>query len=170
MPILGLLLEIGSVFFILRWLKKNLDLGLNSLSLLIQSESELFQTMEDRLKYVQDHDQDLSKSIETESAIYEVSKELSKSTDETNILNAFKEKISGPFCCKCTCGCPTGYSFHPWTGLGIPSHPPGYPSKNKIRISPESFIPPSTRLPVLADGPCDATVSSFLDSGGQLSP
>src|SRR3989338_11528820 len=93
MPILGLLLEIGSVFFILRWLKKNLDLGLNSLSLLIQSESELFQTMEDRLKYVQDHDQDLSKSIETESAIYEVSKELSKSTDETNILNAFKEKI-----------------------------------------------------------------------------
>ena len=97
LTILGLLLEIGSVFFILRWLKKNLDLGLNSLSLLIQSENELFQTMEDRLKYVQDHNQDLSRSIETESAIYEVSKELSKSTDEVNILNAFKEKISGIF-------------------------------------------------------------------------
>ena len=97
MPILGLLLEAGSVFFILRWLKKHLFLGLGNLSLLIQAKNELFQTIEDRLKYIQDHNQALANSIETESAIYEVSKELSKSTDETSILNAFKEKISGIF-------------------------------------------------------------------------
>jgi diguanylate cyclase (GGDEF)-like protein len=97
MPILGLLLEIGSVFFILRWLKKHLFLGLANLSLLIQAKNELFQTIEGRLKYIQDHNQALANSIETESAIYEVSKELSKSTDETSILSAFKEKISGIF-------------------------------------------------------------------------
>ena len=97
MPILGLLPAALSAFFILRWLKKNLDLGLSNLSLLIQARNELFQTIENRLKYIQDHNQALANSIETESAIYEVSKELSKSTDEESILNAFKEKISGIF-------------------------------------------------------------------------
>ena len=97
MPILGLLLAALSAFFILRWLKKNLDLGSSNFSLLIQARSELFQTIENRLKYIQDHNQALANSIETESAIYEVSKELSKSTDEESILSAFKEKISGIF-------------------------------------------------------------------------
>lgn len=97
MYILILAIEALSLFSILCWLKKSLDISLNNIFQLAQTKGELFHTIEERLKYIQDHNQTLSNSIETESAIYEVTKELSKSTDEASILNAFKEKISGIF-------------------------------------------------------------------------
>lgn len=94
MFILGIVLEITSIFFILYWLKKSLRFGLHNLHIAAAAKNDLLQLMGERLQYVQELNIKLANSIETESALYEITKELSKSVEESDILDAFQKKIS----------------------------------------------------------------------------
>ena len=94
MFVLGIFLEIALVFFIFYRVKKRLTFALNNLSLGITARNDLLEALGARLQYVQEHNLKLAGSVDTESALYEVTKELSKSLEESEILNVFKEKIS----------------------------------------------------------------------------
>ena len=97
MPLLILAFEISALFFIMRWVKNGLDLSMESLAVTIQSKNDLFQALEDRLGYTQEANQVLESCVDTESALYEVTKELSRSIEEADIVNTFKEKLCALF-------------------------------------------------------------------------
>lgn len=97
MFVLGILAEIIAAFFILFAFRKNCAFSLYNLSLAAQAKEELLGAVEDRIKYVQEDNIKFINLVDTEVTLYEVAKELSQSLEESDVLNAFKEKVSTIF-------------------------------------------------------------------------
>lgn len=97
MFVLGILAEIIAAFFILLAFRKNLASSLRNLSLAAGAKEELLGVIGDRIQYVQEDNTKLGLLVDTEIALYEVAKELSQSLEESDVLNAFKEKVSTIF-------------------------------------------------------------------------
>lgn len=118
MPVLALALEVAAVILVLLYLKNNFDYILHNLSAVLRHKNDLFLGIEGRLQYVQESTHALVNSVDAEAALYEITRELSKSIEETDILNIFKERIGAIFDVS---GCvftderslenPEGYSF-----------------------------------------------------------
>ncbi|OGX27022.1 MAG: hypothetical protein A3J51_02080 [Omnitrophica WOR_2 bacterium RIFCSPHIGHO2_02_FULL_45_21] len=97
MFVLGILAEIIAAFFILYAFRKNCAFSLDNLSLAAERKEELLGAMEDRIQYAQEDNIKLGLLVDSEIALYEVAKELSQSLEESDVLNAFKEKVSTIF-------------------------------------------------------------------------
>lgn len=97
MFVLGILAEIIAAFFILFCFRRTCAFSLHNLSLAAQAKEELLASVEDRIQYAQEDNIKLGLLVDTEIALYEVAKELSQSLEESDVLNAFKEKVSTIF-------------------------------------------------------------------------
>jgi diguanylate cyclase (GGDEF)-like protein len=97
MFVLSILAEIIAAFFILFAFRKNRAFSLRNLFLAAGAKEELLGVIGDRIQYVQEDNAKLGLLVDTEIALYEVAKELSQSLEESDVLNAFKEKVSTIF-------------------------------------------------------------------------
>lgn len=97
MFVLGILAEIIAAFFILFAFRRACTFSLDNLLLAAQAKEELLAAIGDRIQYAQEHNIKLGLLVDTEIALYEVAKELSQSLEESDVLNAFKEKVSKIF-------------------------------------------------------------------------
>lgn len=97
MFILGILTEVVFAALVLYWLGKNIHASGHNLSAASSTQNKLLQAIEERLQYAQEFNTKVAGSVAMESALYEITKELSKSVEEKEILNIFKEKIPAIF-------------------------------------------------------------------------
>ncbi len=97
MFILALLSEIITALVILRWLWNNCAFSLDNISQAASAKENLLDAIEERLRYIQEHNLQLAHAVDTEIGLYEVAKELSQSLEEEEVLSAFKEKVSAIF-------------------------------------------------------------------------
>lgn len=97
MFVLALLSEIIAAFIILRWLWNNCAFVLGNMLQAASAKENLLDDIEERLQYVQEHNLKLANAVDTEIGLYEVTKELSQSLEEQDVLSAFKEKVSAIF-------------------------------------------------------------------------
>lgn len=97
MPVLSILLELLAAAYLVSWLKSKFDLGFNRLIHARQFKDELLKNIDSRIKYTQEHNQELADSLELEYNIFDISRELSYWIEEKDILAAFKEKICSVF-------------------------------------------------------------------------
>ena len=97
MFILGILTEVVFAALVLYWLAKNIHASLHNLSEAYSTQNKLLRAIEERLQYAQEFNTEIAGSVAMESALYEITKELSKSVEEKEIMNIFKEKIPAIF-------------------------------------------------------------------------
>ncbi|OGX42695.1 MAG: hypothetical protein A3G37_04125 [Omnitrophica WOR_2 bacterium RIFCSPLOWO2_12_FULL_46_30] len=98
MFVLGILAEIIAAFFILFAFRKNCAFSLHNLSLAANAKEELLGAVENRIQYAQEDNIKFGLLVDTEVTLYEIARELSQSLEESDVLNAFKEKVSTIFC------------------------------------------------------------------------
>ena len=97
MFILKAILGVLSFAAILYCIREYLSRSLRGSRIVAERKFELMQALSDRLIFVDKSNSALSDSVEREYNIYEVTKELSKFTEEDSMFEAFKEKICSIF-------------------------------------------------------------------------
>lgn len=97
MPVLILLIEALAAAYLAFRLKTKLKLGYGRLIYTRQLKDDLLKNIDNRIKYTQEHNQELTNSLELEYNIFDISRELSYWIEEKDILAAFKEKICSVF-------------------------------------------------------------------------
>lgn len=97
MSILNILLEMAFASCALYWLKRNMKSSLGHLSTAVRAKEDLLRSLEERLQYAQEFNTNIARSVALEAALYEASRELSKSVDTEEILEMFKERVSTIF-------------------------------------------------------------------------
>ena len=97
MPVLILLIQTLAAAYLAFWLKTKLAVGFGRLIYARQIKDELLKNIDSRIKYTQEHNQELADSLELEYNIFDISRELSYWIEEKDILEAFKAKICSAF-------------------------------------------------------------------------
>ena len=77
MPVLILLIETLAAAYLTFWLKTKFNLGFGRLINARQFKDELLKNIDGRIKYTQEHNQELTNSLELEYNIFDISRELS---------------------------------------------------------------------------------------------
>ena len=97
MPVLILLIETLAAAYLVFWLKTKFNRGFGRLIYARQFKDELLKNIDGRIKYTQEHNQELADSLELEYNIFDISRELFLLDRGKDILAAFKEKICSVF-------------------------------------------------------------------------
>ncbi|HAH19931.1 MAG: hypothetical protein A2Y00_08460 [Omnitrophica WOR_2 bacterium GWF2_43_52] len=97
MLILGVFFGILIASMVMWWIWNTGKRSVQALSIASLAKRDLLEVIGTRLQYAQESNAKIAASVEMESALYEVTKELSKPLEEEDILNTFREKITALF-------------------------------------------------------------------------
>ena len=97
MFVLSIFLEVSFACAMLYLLQKNMYSSLRHITLAIEAKENLLRVIDERLQYIQEFNTNVARSVSMEAALYETTREFSKSVDSEAILNMFKEKVQAIF-------------------------------------------------------------------------